>query len=706
MYHLILKEKTLLLGPKSMYSYPNATSITTRAMKRKSYVRIFAILLSVIVLASCERPVSRPTNDQAYSCVDSLLTQANSYLFTEPLRSCRILREALPACTDEKDQVQLQNLLAKALFLSSQYDSALYYSEKVIDYCWKQKELTPQIHRLLTENYNILGNTKGRTSGNNLALHYYKQALFHCLQSDKQRFLPDLCTNIADTYVRTGDFVNGVMYYRQALHYADSLGLPQEECSFIYHGLGHTYTELHDFDNADYFYRKTEAFLDHMDIHEKFVYFNNRGLYYYSRKDYPNSKKYHRQAFATVQGSPDYQYEQNLSKVNLAELYLIGGQPDSARLFLKEARDFFLSINQTSALSYIQTQEFALAVSEKDWDEAQAILQTMDDHEIEPSLMLIRKQYQEQYYTRTNRYKEAYQVLGERIRLDDSIRNEQIKMRVAEIDMRYKQDTTVMQQAIVIEKQQNHMRLLQMSSYLWISLCLLLILVLIFIYLYDKKQKAYITVQQKNKIAELKMENIRNRISPHFIFNVLNRSINYNELCFKKEEISELVKLLRQNLLLSEQLYISLKEELNFVRTYVHLESKRLDQFSFEIEQAPDVNDQQIFIPSMLIQIPVENAMKHGLRAKEGEKRLRIKIQREGNHTLIRIQDNGGGLRDQPIHNDNVGFGLKIITQTISLLNEHNKEKLELQIHNITTDEGETGVEVCFNIPDEYSYEL
>lgn len=515
-----------------------------------------------------------------------------------------------------------------------------------------------------------------------------------------------MCTNIADTYVRTGDFVNGVMYYRQALHYADSLGLPQEECSFIYHGLGHTYTELHDFDNADYFYRKTEAFLDHMDIHEKFVYFNNRGLYYYSRKDYPNSKKYHRQAFATVQGSPDYQYEQNLSKVNLAELYLIGGQTDSARLFLKEARDFFLSINQTSALSYIQTQEFALAVSEKDWDEAQAILQTMDDHEIEPSLMLIRKQYQEQYYTRTNRYKEAYQVLGERIRLDDSIRNEQIKMRVAEIDMRYKQDTTVMQQAIVIEKQQNHMRLLQMSSYLWISLCLLLILVLIFIYLYDKKQKAYITVQQKNKIAKLKMENIRNRISPHFIFNVLNRSINYNELCFKKEEISELVKLLRQNLSLSEQLYISLEEELNFVRTYVHLESKRLDQFSFEIEQAPDVNDQQIFIPSMLIQIPVENAMKHGLRAKEGEKRLRIKIQREGNHTLIRIQDNGGGLRDQPIHNDNVGFGLKIITQTISLLNEHNKEKLELQIHNITTDEGETGVEVCFNIPDEYSYEL
>lgn len=675
-------------------------------MRRKSYIQLFALVLSLIMLASCEKRVPHQTNAKTLCLADSLLNKAGSYLYTEPLHSCRILREALPTCTNEKEQIRLQTLLAKALFLSSQYDSVLYYSEKVIDYCWKQKELTPQIHRLLTENYNIIGNTKGRTNGNDLAIHYYKQALFHCLQSDKQRFLPDLCTNIADTYVRTGDFVNGVMYYRQALHYADSLGLPQEEYSFIYHGLGHTYTELHDYEHADQFYRQTEAFLEHMDIHEKFVYLNNRGLYYYTIEDYPNSMKYHKQAFATVQNSPDYQYEQNLSKVNLAELFLLTGKPDSAQAFLKEAREFFRSIKQTSALSYIQTQELALAIAQGTWGKAQDIIQNMDEANIEPSLMLIRKKYQEKYYTQTNQYKEAYHVVKDRMLLDDSLRNEQVKMRVAEIGMRYRQDTTLMKQAILIEKQQNHMYILQLTSYLGISFCLILIILAIFLFLYYKKQKMLISMQQKNKIAELKMENIRNRISPHFIFNVLNRSINYNELCFKKEEISELVKLLRQNLSLTEQLYISLEEELNFVRTYVHLESKRLDQFSFEIEQAPDINAQQIFIPSMLIQIPVENAMKHGLRAKEGEKRLRIKIQREGSHTLIRIQDNGGGLRGPSIPNDNAGLGLKIITQTISLLNEHNKEKLELQIHNITTDEGETGVEVCFNIPDEYSYEL
>lgn len=111
------------------------------------------------------------------------------------------------------------------------------------------------------ENYNILGNKFGRVSDNSQAIHYYLEAFEHCKRSDKQRSLPDICTNIADTYIRTGDFVNGVKFYRTALHYADSLKLPQEDLSFIYHGLGHAYTELHDYELADKFYRQTEAFL-------------------------------------------------------------------------------------------------------------------------------------------------------------------------------------------------------------------------------------------------------------------------------------------------------------------------------------------------------------------------------------------------------------------------------------------------------------
>ncbi len=64
------------------------------------------------------------------------------------------------------------------------------------------------------ENYNILGNKFGRVSDNSQAIHYYLEAFEHCKRSDKQRSLPDICTNIADTYIRTGDFVNGVKFYQ------------------------------------------------------------------------------------------------------------------------------------------------------------------------------------------------------------------------------------------------------------------------------------------------------------------------------------------------------------------------------------------------------------------------------------------------------------------------------------------------------------
>lgn len=675
-------------------------------MRRRSYIYVIISVLSLIVFTDCGKRVSTNTERKTSLLVDSLEKKAESHLYSEPLKSCQFLKAALHICTDEARQAEIETSLAKAFFLSSQYDSATFYCQKVISYCQDQNQSNVQIRRLLMENCNILGNKFGRVSDNKQAIHYYIQAFSHCKQSDKQRFLPDICANIADTYIRTGDFVNGVKFYRTALHYADSLELPKEDYSFIYHGLGHAYTELHDYELADYFYRQTEAFLEHMDIHEKFVYLNNRGLYYYSIKDYPNSMKYHQQAFVTVKDVPDYQYEQNLSKTNLAELYLLNGKPDSARIFLEEARKFFLSIKQTSALSYIKTQELALAISQRAWDKAKAIIQTMNEENIEPSLLLIRKKYQEKYFTQTNQYKEAYQVLDDWMQLDDSLRNEQVKMRVAEIAMRYRQDTTLMKQSILIEKQQSHMHILKLTSYLGISLCLILLIVSIFIILYNRKQKALISMRQKNKIAELKMENIRNRISPHFIFNVLNRSINYNELSFKKEEISELVKLLRQNLSLTEHLYISLEEELNFVQTYVRLESKRLDDFVFQIHIEPQVQVQQVFIPSMLIQIPVENAIKHGLRRKEGEKKLDIFIQKEKTNTIIRILDNGGGFNASQSTTDNTGLGLKIITQTICLLNENNKVKLDLSINNVTTEDGEAGAEVRFIVPDNYSYQL
>lgn len=68
-----------------------------------------------------------------------------------------------------------------------------------------------------------------------------------------------------------------------------------------------------------------------------------------------------------------------------------------------------------------------------------------------------------------------------------------------------------------------------------------------------------------------------------------------------------MVKLMRRNLELAEQLCVTLAEELDFVKTYIDLERRSLGAtFHPVIEIAGDVLPEQVWLPSMMIQIPVE----------------------------------------------------------------------------------------------------
>ena len=59
--------------------------------------------------------------------------------------------------------------------------------------------------------------------------------------------------------------------------------------------------------------------------------------------------------------------------------------------------------------------------------------------------------------------------------LDDSIRSERIQMRVAELDMRYRQDTIVLRKEMKIQRQAAEMRVLKLSVSIWVLVCVLLV---------------------------------------------------------------------------------------------------------------------------------------------------------------------------------------------------------------------------------------
>jgi len=163
----------------------------------------------------------------------------------------------------------------------------------------------------------------------------------------------------------------------------------------------------------------------------------------------------------------------------------------------------------------------------------------------------------------------------------------------------------------------------------------------------------------------------------------------------------KLVDLIRANLSVSGNTLITLREELEFVRHYVDVEQQGMD-FTFEVEGPGDEELSQILLPSMFVQILVENAVKHGLRGIDRQGHLLIKVDAREQETEIVVADNGRGFDYRAVTGNSTGIGLTILRQTIAIFNEYNRHHMDFQIHNITNNEGQTqGCEATLLIPRE-----
>lgn len=682
-------------------------------MKKEHILYTIAIFLFSFCLSCKKQESAKPDIGSRFE-KDTIYRQTQEALYTDPLFARRILKEAMQVrpVQDSVNWYLLYNLYIKTYLITSEFDSVLLFCQKTEQFCSRQKELTPDHYYLLADVNNNLGNRYALASINDSAIYHFSKMLEYSKLTGNKRMQITACNNLADVKVHHGDYSQGAYYYRMALLLADSLHLPRQEMINTYTGLGQTYMELRDFDLSHYYYEQAYRFFDYMDLNHKFVYFTNHGNVYYFQEKYQEALALFRQGFALVRNSPEYAYAQNLCKLNMGEIFMLMGALDSAQYYLNQCYGYFKTINNQTALYHAETQKLELALKKKDIAAASGILNKEKLYSnTEPTLVSIRKKHLQHYYEEMHDYEKAYKYLKENMQMDDSIRNERIQMRVAEIDLRYKQDTTLMKQALFIQQQQSDLKSMEQNILIWILACILIFIIAIFLYFYQRKQRAYLQVKYRNQIVELRMENIRNRVSPHFIFNVLNRVLSrYKETDNEYQNLYNLIKIMRLNLQLTEKLSIPLEEELEFVRTYLGLEQQQIGtSLQIDIHIAPGIDTKQIQIPSMMIQIPSENAIKHGLRNKEGDKKLSISITKENEGTCICIEDNGPGfaIKHEANNPQSTSTGLKVLNHTIQLLNIYNPVPITMSIINRKNEKAEiTGCSVKIVIPEQYKYAL
>lgn len=224
------------------------------------------------------------------------------------------------------------------------------------------------------------------------------------------------------------------------------------------------------------------------------------------------------------------------------------------------------------------------------------------------------------------------------------------------------------------------------------------------LFFYQRRREEKRVYELQMTINSLRLDNLRTRISPHFIFNVLNHEMQRLNDKVDKSNLFTFVHLLRRQLELADQISISLTDELDFVKCFLDLEKDSLGkdfEFVLDVDDSVDLNE--ISIPSMFIYLLVENAVKHSLMMKESQRKLWIRIWLDGDRTEIKVCDNGGGFKvgRQTV---GTGTGFKVITRTIQLYNQYNKSPIYMQIHNVELANDETGCEVSYSIPKDYKF--
>lgn len=237
-----------------------------------------------------------------------------------------------------------------------------------------------------------------------------------------------------------------------------------------------------------------------------------------------------------------------------------------------------------------------------------------------------------------------------------------------------------------------------------------LILIIYFI-VRNRHKKATQKLMLEHKINSLEQMALRAQMNPHFIFNCLNSIQEYilqGDIRKTNLYLSRFASLVRDTLNNSTRVYITLEQELKYLRAYIDLEQmKQADQFYYEIRVDPGIDPRKITIPNMVLQPYIENAIKHGTSQADGPGKLVVWFHLYPEPMLLEciIEDNGPGIlhsqqaRDHTNHHPSKG--MSITDKRIAMLNQLYPGSVPIRIQ--VTDTGahgtQTGTRITIHFP-------
>ena len=218
------------------------------------------------------------------------------------------------------------------------------------------------------------------------------------------------------------------------------------------------------------------------------------------------------------------------------------------------------------------------------------------------------------------------------------------------------------------------------------------------------------TRQKSDHLAKAELRTIQAQINPHFLYNTLD-TIVWQAESGKEDEVIRLTRNLSDFFRISLSAgadWIPVTQELKHVSAYLSIQKTRYrDILEYEVDECEDLKN--IYIPKLLLQPLVENALYHGIKTKRGGGKIEVHVKVGRGLLTFIVKDNGKGMTKEELESalallkeeqptvskamepGHSGFGLRNVDMRIRLYYQKKKGL------NIVSGPG--GTEVSFMIP-------
>ena len=201
--------------------------------------------------------------------------------------------------------------------------------------------------------------------------------------------------------------------------------------------------------------------------------------------------------------------------------------------------------------------------------------------------------------------------------------------------------------------------------------------------------------QNQQLLLRARMDALTSQINPHFLFNTLN---TVSALIRSDQDMARVVVLKLSNilrrLLRKHETFVPLRDEIGFIDDYLDIEVARFGPDKLQIFKEIDEQSLDTFVPSMLLQPMIENAIKHGLAPKLEGGQIHLRTRRNDGRLLIEVEDNGLGIPE-----DRLGT---VYAEGIGISNVHERLRLLYgdQFRMDIRSQAGQGTQIHIEIPD------